>query len=263
VLTSDDGNEEVMAAMQSETEADKITKLIIELEDWAREVRKIPGRLEADAPPGKVLMPVVDLLYNNLAQVLDRGAEALRRDVGDEHQHAATRFRVVNNHVMPFDGSGCLLCEATFEWGVRGIGADRSPGCFVCGVQQPLYSNFAAFVRTKAIGEQIVGMFLYGAWLDYREFEPTWIQVKVGACDDHVPHLQLLSEETKAISQRRIAEITAWKPIKEGEHGPRSDAGGTAETGGVRTSTKVLREAKDEARAGAGGSASEGPRSTD
>jgi len=80
----------------------------------------------------------------------------------------------------------------------RGIGTDTTPGCFVCGGEtKPWgYSNIAAFVNSKEAGEQCVAMFGgKGAWLDYRGHEPSWIQVKVGACDAHLPNLKVLERE--------------------------------------------------------------------
>ena len=52
--------------------------------------------------------------------------------------------------------------------------------------------DMAAFVANKEEGERIVdGMFLgIGAWLDYRDYEPNWLQVKIGACSSHEDNLQ-------------------------------------------------------------------------
>lgn len=76
----------------------------------------------------------------------------------------------------------------------RGIGLDTAPGCFVCGGEQSVYHNIAAFVKCKEAGERVVSLFMYGAWLDYRKFEPDRIQVKIGACDRHRPNLQKLDD---------------------------------------------------------------------
>lgn len=81
------------------------------------------------------------------------------------------------------------------QMGVRGIGMDNCPGCFVCGNPEPgsLLANLSGFVTSKEDGEAIVAMFSAGARLDYRPSEPNWIQVKVGACEAHIKHLQELS----------------------------------------------------------------------
>lgn len=78
----------------------------------------------------------------------------------------------------------------------RGLGIDLTPGCFVCGGQKGMHDNIAAFVQCKAAGERVVGMFPQGARLDYREFEPDRVQVKIGACKEHVSNLTKLSQMT-------------------------------------------------------------------
>lgn len=85
----------------------------------------------------------------------------------------------------------------------RGIGLD-SGTCFVCGAPQnrnergsPFLNNIAAFVQCKEAGERIVAQFTQGARLDYREYEPDRVQVKIGACDLHLPHLQKLEQFTQ------------------------------------------------------------------
>jgi hypothetical protein len=85
--------------------------------------------------------------------------------------------------------------ERAIRWRVRGIGKDWTPGCFLCPLSEagPLYHNIAAFVATREDGERIVRWFGHGARLDYRPAEPQWIQVKVGACDRHLPELRELA----------------------------------------------------------------------
>lgn len=84
----------------------------------------------------------------------------------------------------------------------RGIGLD-SCTCFVCkthdrdGQGHTMLNNIAAFVQTKEAGERVVVMFPQGARLDYREHEPDRIQVKIGACNAHLPNLQKLDELAK------------------------------------------------------------------
>ena len=74
----------------------------------------------------------------------------------------------------------------------RGLGSDSSPGCFICGGDPGLYSNFSAFVGSRMEGEQVVQLIEQGVRLDYRDREPNWIQVKIGACEDHVAQLEIL-----------------------------------------------------------------------
>lgn len=83
-------------------------------------------------------------------------------------------------------------------FGARGIGTDSTPGCFVCGGAVGLYTNVAGFVEGKAAGERVVAMFRTGARLDYREYEPDHVQVKVGACTQHVEQIRALRQATLA-----------------------------------------------------------------
>ena len=84
----------------------------------------------------------------------------------------------------------------------RGIGSEWKLSCFCCGAQDKdpqkssgLLNNIAAFVQGKASGERVVKMFDTqggGAKLDYREREPDRVQVKIGACNEHLPNLKKL-----------------------------------------------------------------------
>lgn len=80
----------------------------------------------------------------------------------------------------------------------RGLGIDRTPGCFVCGGEDASHDNIAGFVWSKESGERIVAMFKTGAHLEFRLVEPTHIQVKIGACPNHIvnlAHLHVLTME--------------------------------------------------------------------
>lgn len=95
----------------------------------------------------------------------------------------------------------------------RGIGLDCC-ACFVCGTNDrdgqghTMLNNIAASAQCKEAGERIVDMFSHGAWLDYRDFEPDYVQVKIGACDKHLPNLQKLHKLTLdgVITKARIGE---------------------------------------------------------
>jgi hypothetical protein len=90
----------------------------------------------------------------------------------------------------------------------RGIGLDSTPGCFVCGGKDGLYDNVSGFVKCKAAGQRVVAMFCSGARLDYRKSEPDYVQVKVGACKEHLANLKALntatSESGGIITQRFV-----------------------------------------------------------
>lgn len=98
----------------------------------------------------------------------------------------------------------------------RGIGLDDCT-CFVCethdrdGRGHCMLHNIAAFVQGKEAGERVVAMFPRGARLDYRDFEPDRVQVKIGACDSHLSNLEKLNELTQdgVITEARITEARA------------------------------------------------------
>jgi hypothetical protein len=99
----------------------------------------------------------------------------------------------------------------------RGMGQDWTPGCFVCGGKHDLYANQSGFVTSKESGERIVALFEHGAFLDYRQYEPDWIQVKVGACKKHVPNLQklyslVMDDRDMIISAKIIALAISNEP---------------------------------------------------
>ncbi len=93
----------------------------------------------------------------------------------------------------------------------RGIGFDTTPGCFICGGEPKLQHNIAAFVKTKESGERVVGIFKYGARLDYRPHEPDRVQVKIGACHGHRYNLEYLEELVQGgiITQSIISQALA------------------------------------------------------
>ncbi len=83
----------------------------------------------------------------------------------------------------------------------RGLGKDYCPGCFVCGGEEGLYNNVAAFVNTREAGERVLALFdNKGVRLDYREHSPDRIQVKLGACEDHINNLEAISHLRKVIT---------------------------------------------------------------
>jgi len=110
----------------------------------------------------------------------------------------------------------------------RGIGKESLvSGCFICGAKwrnesSAILHNIAAFVSSSAEGEQLVGWFGGRAWLDYRESEPLHIQLKVGACDKHLSHLQFLESLTRSYNVIRACDITAAKNPSEWRGRPRA-----------------------------------------
>lgn len=111
----------------------------------------------------------------------------------------------------------------SYRFAPRGTGLDACPGCFVCGADKRnpeannnYLNNIAAFVASRADGEAVMAWFASergpGAWLDYRPHEPHRIQLKIGACDAHLPQLQALYALTRVygvIRQRDIVDACA------------------------------------------------------
>lgn len=83
----------------------------------------------------------------------------------------------------------------------RGIGLDNCT-CFVCDLSTAtakdtyMMNNIAAFVETHEAGDRVAVLFGHGARVDYRPWEPDRVQVKVGACDDHLANLNYLYQIT-------------------------------------------------------------------
>lgn len=87
----------------------------------------------------------------------------------------------------------------------RGVGYDGGACCFVTGQELPHGGpNIAGYVGYKSSGERVVAMFgeTGGAWLDYREYEPTYIQVKILCHPDQKHCLEKLHELTQAAGRK-------------------------------------------------------------
>ena len=117
----------------------------------------------------------------------------------------------------------------------RGMGLDSSPGCFVCKQHGPrsMLDNSSMFVGSFDDGVRVLQMFgtplvftegkveTAGAFLDFRPREPSWIQVKVGACSDHARNLSALvnrlfeMRDDSAISAEMVDDARN-RPTNEG-----------------------------------------------
>lgn len=77
-------------------------------------------------------------------------------------------------------------------WSPRGIGYDSVP-CFVTKQMKcDGRPNISGFVSSREDGEKVVEIFGGYARLDFRAFEPNWIQVKVGVEKGHEEVLERL-----------------------------------------------------------------------
>lgn len=105
-----------------------------------------------------------------------------------------------------------------FTFKSRGVGLDHLDKCFVCGCNvNYITPNVSGFVESKEDGENIVPFFREGsARLDYRDFEPNWIQVKIGACEEHEPCLDELHTLTRhGTIRKRDVFLACLIPSKE------------------------------------------------
>ncbi|MCF7910828.1 hypothetical protein K9L16_04105 [Candidatus Pacearchaeota archaeon] len=95
-----------------------------------------------------------------------------------------------------------------------GIGIDNC-SCFICGDgNERMMNNILAFVKSKSDGEEAISWFDKGAYLDYRSHEPNWVQVKIGACEQHLPALEklnkLIFEQYDVLRKRTIKKAKMY-----------------------------------------------------
>ena len=93
--------------------------------------------------------------------------------------------------------TGTTHPAGTYTYRPRGTGLNWIP-CFICGslpADGKCQTDMAAFVANREDGLAICKLYTKAgltATLDYRDFEPNWVQVKVGACTQHEANLTLL-----------------------------------------------------------------------
>jgi hypothetical protein len=102
----------------------------------------------------------------------------------------------------------------------RGIGRGWVV-CFCCkaevsldGKSETLRHDMASFVENYEEGMKIRGMFLSqgsNCFLDYRDCEPHRVQLKLGACDNHLRNLESLCNSLidQVITAEKIAAAIA------------------------------------------------------
>lgn len=99
------------------------------------------------------------------------------------------------------------LPEGVFRFRPRGLGNNWLP-CFICGhkPQSVCQTDMAAFVDPSLVRSLTLGDMTYHrhpvtdllererflATLDFRSHTPNRVQVKLGACGEHGPNLELL-----------------------------------------------------------------------
>jgi len=76
--------------------------------------------------------------------------------------------------------------------------------------------NVSGFVQSKEAGERVVALFNGRARLDYRTYEPNWIQVKVGCIPEHEAVLHRLCHASWGCSGMLSEDIIKWALDPEG-----------------------------------------------
>jgi hypothetical protein len=94
-------------------------------------------------------------------------------------------------------------------WTPRGIGNGHGV-CFVTGKAVSMGSDIAGFVRSREAGQRVVDIFEGRARLDYREYEPNWIQVKICAVPEHLDALKRIYDATSKNGGIVYRELVQW-----------------------------------------------------
>ena len=121
----------------------------------------------------------------------------------------------------------CFVCEGKKD-GVSDIDDNGNPasgvvpsttdedGIHYKGGYHSCQPDMSAYVDSKKSGEHVVKMFEVEdskAFLDFRPHEPNYVQVKVGACERHLPNLeelQRLASQHNVITREIIREAKGF-----------------------------------------------------
>lgn len=76
----------------------------------------------------------------------------------------------------------------------RGLGEDKSNGCFVCAGPENIYNNLSGFVICNESAQRIVKLFTAGAQVRLNKTDPVDVRVSIGACDNHLNNLRKLND---------------------------------------------------------------------
>ena len=112
-------------------------------------------------------------------------------------------------YIRPWPGLSPKQVDHPEYWTLRGIGSDWVP-CMVTGKPEALRPNLSGFVTSKEAGERIVTMFGGRARLDYRDYEPNWIQVKVGVNKEYEEVLRRLERAVSESYNILSPEMIFW-----------------------------------------------------
>lgn len=174
---------------QDRTYAASIAKAIIGLEIQRNALSNI--RTELD-DIGREFQPKPMLPRDRITESTAGGLTCIISSMHNDIERLRDSFGVARARI---DGRRPL------RYNPRGPGLNWLP-CCVCGDDNAGHAqpDMAAYVRGKDGGEAVVSLFEemgLSAKLDYRDFEPTYVQVKIGACEKHKAFLDVLCEETR------------------------------------------------------------------
>lgn len=113
-------------------------------------------------------------------------------EIGPEHE-----VPELQNHPragIPFHLRADSSPEVGEYFDSRSVRMEPGIDCFCCGGNKTLQHNISGYVKCKASGERVVDMFAQGAYLDFRPYDPNYVQVKIGACENHLDNLKHLDE---------------------------------------------------------------------
>lgn len=96
-------------------------------------------------------------------------------------------------------------------------GGDGSGHCFICMDEHVSGKDMAGFVSSREGGLNVVEMFggPKRARLDYRAFEPDWVQVKIATCRDHdwkIDYLYLLTQQSGCLKLSTMNTVFELEP---------------------------------------------------
>jgi hypothetical protein len=109
----------------------------------------------------------------------------------------------------PYEHKESFRDKLPVAWSSRGVGCDSTPGCFVCGGRDGLYSNICAWIH-KTDEQRALDCFARGARMGYYHGDMAVPQIKVGACARHLKALEHLSEQW-FISRDRVDDLVRWQ----------------------------------------------------
>ena len=95
-------------------------------------------------------------------------------------------------------------------WRARGVGSNGGWKSLVTGEFVEFGPDISGFVSSKEAGERIVDLLDGRAYLDFRPFEPNWIQVKLIVEKEHRGVLQRLYDANLVCEGMIRPRTIAW-----------------------------------------------------